>query len=370
MDFENGRKGLNTLPLICFYRGNFLFSYNYRHLRVDHNELQHIMQRERKSLIVYRLNYEWNQPSELLKKQMKIHSEAEADLFVINQYEEWTASQLNSWLEQFSRLRPFSLVKGFTPLVNQQEYAEQLSQVKAKINCGDFYQLNLSFPFAAQSNCSPLEAFAHYHQRMPGDYHAFIPSAEGTLICLSPELFLKKDHTQYTTCPIKGTSANNPDAIEALLTSQKENAELSMIVDLLRNDLNIHADIESSKVLAHRHLLHLGHLVHTYSTVQAESSAPLATILSSILPGGSISGCPKKRVIEELASLEPFYRGHYTGIVGWSHEEQAESAIVIRSFWQTHTGDIFYHAGGGIVADSQVDNEYNEVLLKARRINP
>lgn len=360
---------MNRLPLICFYQDRYIFSYDYRQLSIQVSELDHFQQQHHDSMIIYRMNYEWNWPEQLFKAQEKLNQASEMSLFIVNTWEEWSVAKLEQWLAQFARLRPFKLSAAFTPIVSQKSYSEQLAAVLEGINSGDYYQLNLSLPFVSSTTCSPLETFAHYHGLMPGSYHAFIPSDEGCLICLSPELFLKKDHTTYQTSPIKGTAANNPDAIEALLTSLKENAELSMIVDLLRNDLNINADIRSSKVLAHRQLMHLGHLVHTYSTVEAESSKPLFSVLSSILPGGSISGCPKKKVVEELTRIEPFRRTYYSGIAGWIHGEQAESAIVIRSFWQDPQGTLTYHAGGGIVADSDLNQEYQEILLKARRIN-
>lgn len=360
---------MTNLPLICFYKNKYLLSYNYREVHLQPDELELFFTENKDKLILFRLNFEWGMKTKK-KTQKTLHSNSIQNIFIIEKWDELSERELEEWLQQFSRLRPFKLAEKFVPMVDEDHYAQMLTHVKSCINQGDFYQLNLTLPFKGKSDQSPLEAFAHYHSRMAGSYHAFIPTTSGSLICLSPELFLKKDHTRYTTCPIKGTSANTPDAIEALLVSTKENAELSMIVDLLRNDLNISADLMSSKLLNHRQLMSLGHLVHTYSTIEAESSASLAQILPTLLPGGSISGCPKKRSVEEITSLEPFKRGYYTGIIGWQQGEFSESAIVIRSFWQDQNGDIFYHAGGGIVADSEIDHEYQEILLKSRRINP
>lgn len=361
---------MNSLPLICFFQGDFLLSYNYRKINCDPSSLQEIFHQHHNDLLIYRLNFEWGQNEEKYSQQEVIHSQAPVDLFIVEKWEVLSPNKLNSWLEQFARIRPFKLEQPFSPLITPEDYAKQLTRVKEGIDGGEFYQLNLSLPFKTHTICSPLEAFAHYHSRMPGDFHAFLPCSEGSLICLSPELFLKKDHTHYITAPIKGTAANNPDAIEELLCSIKENAELSMIVDLLRNDLNLYADITSSKVTSHRKLMNLGHLVHTCSTVEADSTSELMQLLPAMLPGGSISGCPKKRAVEEIFAVETYRRGFYCGITGWAQGEQAESAISIRSFWQNNTGDLFYHAGGGIVADSQIDHEYQEILLKARRINP
>lgn len=359
---------MNSLPLICFYQGHFILSYSYKKLNCQNIDLPELFKKHRHEMLIYRFNFEWG--IEASAKQEQLHQALPVEIYLLEQWEELSRKALDKWLEQFSRIRPFKLEQPFIPHISQEQYHHQLSRVKESIERGDFYQLNLSLPFSASTQCSPIESFAYYHERMPGDYHAFIPCQNGSMICLSPESFIKKDHTHYITAPIKGTAANHPDAIEGLLSSIKENAELSMIVDLLRNDLNSLADLKSSKVTAHRKLMDLGHLVHTYSTIEADSSLDLMDVLPSILPGGSISGCPKKRAVEEIIAVEPFERGYYCGIIGWCQGEMAESAIAIRSFWQDTEGKIFYHAGGGIVADSEIETEYNEILLKARRINP
>jgi para-aminobenzoate synthetase component 1 len=179
---------------------------------------------------------------------------------------------------------------------------------------------------------------------------------------------MKRGNT-LSTSPIKGTISKNVKNYEAiLLESQKESAELSMIVDLLRNDISRASDISPSKVIKHREIMDLGNLVHTYSTIESETSLNLCEILWETLPGGSISGCPKREAVLNILKLEPYARGPYTGICGWWHKDNFELNILIRSLVLLPNGKCFYSAGGGIVYDSKCNMEYDEILLKAEMI--
>ena len=171
---------------------------------------------------------------------------------------------------------------------------------------------------------------------------------------------MEKNGSQLRTEPIKGTLATT---VHQLITSEKETAELSMIVDLLRNDLN--AVCESPVVVKkHREVLDLGYTKHTYSEIQGHTKLNFPEILSSTLPGGSISGCPKIESLLAIQELEKSPRGFYTGSLGWWENSDFKLNITIRSF-KKQNKKVSYYAGCGIVYDSNPDNEWQEFLNKA-----
>ena len=176
--------------------------------------------------------------------------------------------------------------------------------------------------------------------------------------------------------PIKGTIPRGRDAREdarnakRLTASEKDDAELSMIVDLVRNDLGRVSEPGSVKVEGHRELMKLSHVMHTYSRVSGKLARgkDLFDAIRSVFPGGSITGCPKKRTMEIIDKLEDFKRGIYTGSAGYiSFSGDADLNILIRSIL-LKDGRIWFQAGGGIVIDSDAGKEYEESVDKARAI--
>jgi len=188
----------------------------------------------------------------------------------------------------------------------------------------------------------------------------------------SPELFLRQRGLSIETRPIKGTrprgrTEEGDRALrQELIDSAKEAAELTMIVDLERNDLGRVCEYGSVEVAEHRYIDELPAVFHTVSTVRGRlrPEANSWDILRATFPGGSISGCPKIRAIEIIDELEPVRRHVYTGAIGLVSPEDIELSIAIRTM--TIAGDnLFYHVGSGIVADSDPDKEYEETLQKA-----
>ncbi len=356
-------------PLICFYKGNYILSKDYQELEISSDNwkvcLEEIENNHHDQLKILKIDYDHISHLQLHRnKKESLYSSSPIGLILINEYEILTGAKLEAFLLNYKRKCPTQ----FEPLISRDEYNKAIETTLEGIRRGDIYQLNLTFPFKGESKSTPLENFAHYHREFHGSYHAFIPLKGESLICLSPELFLSKENERLTTRPIKGTSQADEKSIQELIASEKENAELSMIVDLLRNDLNTVADIASSQVVAHREIMNLGDLTHTYSQITASTSRSIIDILESTLPGGSISGCPKKKACEYIHQIEKYKRGFYTGILGWWHKDDFEFNILIRSFMQKDNGEIYYHAGGGIVIDSVPEKEYQEVLLKSKRI--
>ncbi|MCK5883281.1 MAG: chorismate-binding protein [Bacteriovoracaceae bacterium] len=359
-------------PLICFYKGDYLISEDYFEIEISESQWKENLTRIQTEYFehtkIIKINYEFGEKI-LLKDRIstkeKLHSTPLMAVIVLRDKKKITKNQLKERLKDCKKAE----ITTFKPRIAKKSYLESLKKTLEGIRDGDIYQLNLTFPFVAESCTHSLDLFSHYHNKFLGNYHAHIPYGDHTIISLSPELFLKREENVLTTRPIKGTSKAGIEGIKNLLNSNKENAELSMIVDLLRNDLNSVSDGKGSTVQEHRSIMDLGDIVHTYSEITAPCSKNFSDILESVLPGGSISGCPKKRACEYISELEEFDRGYYCGTLGWWEKDEFELNILIRSFLHEASGRLFYHAGGGIVIDSTPENEYEEILLKSQRIN-
>ncbi len=261
----------------------------------------------------------------------------------------------------------FRLQTPLKKLVPKDKYIKTIKAIKKEISVGNFYQINFTIPFKANYTGDYCDIFLHYHQKFSGDYHALIPYKNGAIISMSPELFLKKEGDSLISQPIKGTLPNTPENYKKILESEKEESELSMIVDLLRNDLNSVGDIQGDSINFHRKIMNLGNLIHTYSEIEVKTSKKLGEIIKKTAPGGSISGCPKEAAVEAILKYEKFDREGYTGSIGWWQRDNFILNITIRSF--ILRGDkILYHSGGGIVYDSEPEKEFEEILLKASKI--
>jgi para-aminobenzoate synthetase component 1 len=192
------------------------------------------------------------------------------------------------------------------------------------------------------------------------------------VISSSPELFLRQQGRAVETRPIKGTRPRGRDEQEDrklkedLIRSPKEAAELTMIVDLERNDLGRVCEYGSVEVADHRYVEELPTLFHTVSTVRGRlrPGTGAVDLLRATFPGGSISGCPKIRAIEIIDELEPVRRHVYTGAIGFIGADDLRLSIAIRTMTISR-GRLYYHVGSGIVADSDPELEYEETLHKA-----
>jgi para-aminobenzoate synthetase component 1 len=181
-------------------------------------------------------------------------------------------------------------------------------------------------------------------------------------------LFLKMQNKKLKTQPIKGSLSDEASSITFLLNNPKEEAELSMIVDLLRNDLNRLENKNSAQVNFHRRVMNLGYIQHTFSEIEIESDKTLPEVLLCTMPGGSISGCPKIESLKVISELETYKRQAYTGTIGWWKDNNFCLNITIRSFIK-YKKQLIYHSGCGIVYDSDAEKEWNEFLLKAGSLN-
>lgn len=241
------------------------------------------------------------------------------------------------------------------------------------IAAGDVFQINLSQRFTAPLARPAFEVFQDLQQRFPARYPAYLDFGNHQVISNSPELFLKVERLpdgsrKIINRPIKGTRPVGPGMFEALESSSKDRAELAMIVDLQRNDLGRICRIGSVKVTDPRSIETHPTVLHGVATVEGvlRDDVSLIDILRATFPCGSITGCPKIRAMQIIDELEPVRRGVYCGAIGWFDADgQMEWSVAIRTM-TVQDGQIHIPVGGGVVADSSPDAEYEETLIKAR----
>jgi para-aminobenzoate synthetase component 1 len=253
------------------------------------------------------------------------------------------------------------------------EYLAAVEKAIDYIYAGDIYQINLSQRFHTQLSASPFDLFRVLRNINPSYYGAYMAYSGHGVISSSPELFLRRSGAEVETRPIKGTRPRGKSAEEdkgykrELHESPKDSAELSMIVDLERNDLGRVCEYGSVVVDEHRYIETLPTVFHTISTVRGELKDDIGVVdlIRATFPGGSITGCPKIRSIEIIDELEPTRRNVYTGSIGYiDFNGDMELNIAIRTLIFKGR-DIYYQVGGGIVADSDPEAEYEETLDKA-----
>ena len=282
------------------------------------------------------------------------------------------------WEEVLSALPRKRTARGSLPRSNieREEYARKISAIKDHIAAGDVYQVNLSRKFRFKPLREPLPWFLDFYRAQPVPFAAFIGFPGFELVSGSMELFLKKRGDSITTRPIKGTVRRDPDPwrdrqlAETLGNNPKERAENLMIVDLMRNDLGRICGYGSVGV---RELF----AVRPYSTLfQMESEiggclrpgVGLSQIIASTFPPGSVTGAPKREALRIIDSLEPHMRGPYCGAVCLLPPGgDFTMSVAIRTGVNRPEGADFWF-GGGIVWDSEADEEYGETELKAKAL--
>lgn len=258
----------------------------------------------------------------------------------------------------------------------KEEYIEAIKKVKNYIKSGDIYQANLTQRFHCELEETPYELYKRLRHINPAPFASFIDFGEGQIVCSSPERFLRIKDKIVETRPIKGTRprGKNPteDKInrEELLSSEKDKAELLMIVDLERNDLGKISKTGRVKVTELFHLEEYPTVFHLVSTIIGEmkDEHDVIDVIIATFPGGSITGAPKIRAMEIIDELEPTQRNIYTGSIGYiGFNGDTDLNIVIRTIL-CKDGIGYFQAGGGIVWDSNEELEYQETLHKARAL--
>jgi len=256
-------------------------------------------------------------------------------------------------------------------------YLDAVTRVREYIVAGDIFQANVSQRLEAPLAEHPWSLYRRLRRLNPAPFAAYVDFGDVVVASASPERFLGlHDGRTVEARPIKGTRPRGEgpehDAAlgKALLESAKDRAENLMIVDLLRNDLSRvcrPGTVHVPELFALERYPTVHHLVSTVVGELAES-ADAADLLAATFPGGSITGAPKIRAMEIIAELEPSRRGVYCGSVGyWSVTGALDTSIVIRTYLVR--GDrVYFSVGGGIVADSDPEEEYQETLTKGRAL--
>ena len=266
-----------------------------------------------------------------------------------------------------------SMHLALTPTWPKTEYEKTFAKIKDYILSGDIYQINLTQELTGIFAGDPKQLFKKICETNPAPNSAYLDLGEVQVLSASPERFIEFKNGRLSTSPVKGTRprGQTPEEDERLknelLVSEKEQAELNMITDLLRNDLGQLCQPGTVKVLEHRSLQVCPSVFHTYSVVEGCARPELSAVdvLKACLPGGSVSGCPKQRACEIIAELEPKPRGLYTGTLAvLSDDGSMDSSILIRTLIH-EKGQVSLGVGGGIVADSECESEYQESLHKA-----
>lgn len=254
------------------------------------------------------------------------------------------------------------------------DFAAQVRRAQRYIRQGDIYQVNLARRWTLAAGLDAWALYRALSRRSPSPYAAFVETDAGALVSSSPELFLRLDGVAVQTRPIKGTRPRAADPGEdarlggELWTSAKERAELTMITDLLRNDLGKVCTYGSVRVPELMRLERFSHVQHLVSTVEGRLRAGVTHLaaLAACFPGGSITGAPKIRAMQIIDELEPVGRGPYTGALGYlGFNRQSQLSLIIRAAFCAPEAT-WYHAGAGIVADSDPEAEAAETLAKAR----
>ena len=251
-------------------------------------------------------------------------------------------------------------------------YLDRVRSIQRHIYEGDIYQANFTTGVEVKTDTRPFDIYRRLRRTSPSNYSAYMNFGDLTILSASPERLLTKRGPHLLTSPIKGTIERGNrwtegDQTRKLLASAKDRAELLMIIDLERNDLGRVARTGTVTVDNLFYPKLYSSVIHLSGDISAELKSGVSTrqIFEAMLPGGSITGAPKRRAIEIIAAHEPASRGVYTGCIGYFSGDVIDMNLAIRTV--VHQGDTYHvHAGGGIVADSIPELEYDEMNWKMR----
>jgi len=265
---------------------------------------------------------------------------------------------------------------GFVSSFAKPEYLSAVSQILAHLRQGDIYQANLSQRFETGFSGDTYALFLKLFEKNPAPFFAFVQAGDHQVVSTSPERFLKVENRTVETRPIKGTIARGStpeqdrERAKTLSRSTKDDAELTMIVDLMRNDLSRVTEHDSVEVIAHKRLESYSNVYHLVSVVEGrlKEGVSCAEVVRVAFPGGSITGCPKIRSMEIIDALEPVKRHVYTGSIGYlSFHGTMDLSIAIRTA-VVHDGRLTFSVGGGVVYDSDPEKEFEETLVKGKTL--
>ena len=255
---------------------------------------------------------------------------------------------------------------------SQEDYLEKFRAIKKQIELGNTYQINFTLRQRAENVSEPWNFFLSVADVAP--YAAYIDADEHAIVSLSPELFFRLDDDELICQPMKGTAPRGMTLVDdraienALYNSVKNRAENVMVTDMLRNDMGRIAEPGSVTVRSLFDIEKYPTLWQMTSTVSSKTNASIARIFSALFPCASITGAPKASSMAIIADLEDSPRDVYTGTIGYfGPNRQAQFSVAIRTALIDRRNDTAtYGVGGGVVWDSDPDEEYLECISKAK----
>jgi para-aminobenzoate synthetase component 1 len=244
--------------------------------------------------------------------------------------------------------------------ISFETYKKKFDIIKKEIELGNSFLVNLTAKTKLNTNYSLFEIFKHAKAK----YTCYL---KNEFVCFSPETFVQIKENKIYSYPMKGTiNASIPDAKNIILQDQKEISEHATMVDLIRNDLSrVSTNVKVKRYRYYEEITTAtGNLGQISSEIEGELSEnyheKIGDIIFDLLPAGSVSGAPKQKTLEIIAKAENEDRGYYTGIAGYYDGSSLDSAVLIRYL----QNDNQYRSGGGITCNSEVHNEYQEIIDK------
>ncbi|NOU36604.1 MAG: aminodeoxychorismate synthase component I [Kiritimatiellaceae bacterium] len=312
---------------------------------------------------------------------LKTHVQGGLPLLQFGLFKNVEQTSLSAQMHRQGCLRHYQLGE-WKPSVSRGEYGEAITKIKEHIAAGDTYQVNYTFRLNAEFSGSPFDFFCDLAAAQQGRYAAFIETDEFAICSASPELFFELNDGVITSRPMKGTKSRALTAVadraaaEALKNSAKDCAENIMIVDMIRNDIGRIAEAGSVETVSRFDVEKYPTVWQLTSTVrgqaltfakQQKSRPDPLPVFRALFPCASITGAPKAKTMEIIRSLEKSPRGVYTGAIGFiAPDGAAQFSVAIRTAVVDRiNGSVEYGIGGGIVWDSNPEDEYREALSKA-----
>ncbi len=279
----------------------------------------------------------------------------------------------DDWIPNFDKNYSYGNVTASpTPEVSFLLYDQLIADIQSLIASGDIYQVNYSVRFSAPYVGDLWPFYQALRHVSPAPFSTFIRFEGVEIACSSPERFVRMHSRVIETHPIKGTSRRDSDPArdlalsESLSASEKNRAELMMIVDLMRNDLSrlcVFGSVVVTELMAVECYAQVFQLVATIEGQLTESVSHITAIMD-LLPGGSITGAPKRRAMEIIRDMEVTPRSLYTGSIGYfGFNDISDFNIAIRTAYRV-SDTVYFHGGGGIVSDSNSKDEWAEILVK------
>ena len=291
-----------------------------------------------------------------------------------------TKDYLTTLTKKLKSVKPnnqsFKINSNIKSLLNFEAYDLMVNKILSFIKEGDVYQINISNKYIVSCEGNSWTGYKKLREINRAPFMAYFHFDDFDILCGSPERFIQSHSKRVETRPIKGTEPRDINPIkdkenaEKLLASEKDRAENLMIVDLLRNDLSKNCIPGSVNVKALCELKSYSNVHHLESIIEGvlKAHSTLTKLLKDCFPGGSITGTPKKRSMEIISDLEPHRRDIYCGSIGYiGFNHNMDTNIAIRTLVRKDN-NIHFYSGGGIVAQSNSKNEFDEISFKASNI--